>query len=152
MTAKQKISELHDKYYKNAKPTKAVKTAAKVEKAIQAKSTIQKVNKKLAKAGIEVAFVGSSSAPQASGDTIKPEVGIVDQAKTPKEGTRAQLMAEAQKKGIKYFRILSKDELDFVLHRAATEADITKTTEEARKRWQAGWKKNKAPVTEPVAA
>ena len=55
--------------------------------------------------------------------------------------TRAELMKEAQNKGIKYFRILNREELQAVLD-PNTPQDIKQLTiESAKLRWKAGWGK-----------
>lgn len=62
--------------------------------------------------------------------------------------TRAELMAQAQAKGIKYFRILHHKELDEVLRLQKMNTDISNASisaiqDKAKKRWKAGWTSNK---------
>jgi hypothetical protein len=52
--------------------------------------------------------------------------------------TRNDLMLQAKVKGIKYFRILSKDELKEILDGAQQER-IDQITKAAEERWKAGW-------------
>ena len=130
MTATQKISELHDRFYKNKKGTKKAKQEAKVKKVIQDKKAIKEAKQAEVKA------------PQPVCATKSTGVGIVDQApKAPKAGSRAELMKQAQAKSIKYFRILSKEELQEILITNPTPSRITEIQEAAKKRWKAGWTK-----------
>ncbi len=78
----------------------------------------------------------------APGEAKKAGVGIDDQP------TRAQLMANAQKQGIKYFRILKRDELIVVLaidqqttlvNKQTNDARIRTIQDKAKARWKAGW-------------
>ena len=52
------------------------------------------------------------------------------------------MMLEAKEKGIKYFRVLSKEELSKVLEMkksGASDEQIGVITNEAKIRWQKGW-------------
>jgi len=62
--------------------------------------------------------------------------------KLPKAGSRADMMNSAKARGIKYFRILSKKDLETVLAPATTKETIKAITEAAQAKWKAGWKKN----------
>lgn len=53
--------------------------------------------------------------------------------------TRAALMAEAQKKGIKYFRILNKEQLTKVLAEETTDQQREVIIAMAKDAWKAGW-------------
>jgi hypothetical protein len=53
--------------------------------------------------------------------------------------TRAELMKEAQERGIKYFRILKREELQTVLDPNTEPAVTQDTIEKAKLRWKAGW-------------
>lgn len=138
MTAKQtkrkkdqdKVHELHEKYYGK-------------KKARQEKEELVTAEKK--------------AADVAPGQTIKTGVDISGHPnKDNGKHTRAELMAQAQAKGIKYFRILHRDELEEVL-RLHTEnqpnsvAMITDIQVRAKKRWKAGWSslKNKKETPWP---
>lgn len=62
---------------------------------------------------------------------------------TPRPGSRAALMQEAKAKGIKYFRILSKENLQKVLNPDLSVEVINDVIAKAREKWQAGWGKKK---------
>lgn len=127
MTAKQSISNLHAKYYGGGK-----KKADPVAKVVKTKA-VDQVNAKLAKAGLPIKFVSSKK----EADQEIPLLG---------KTTRSSLMLEAKAKGIKYFRVLNKDELIKVLDMkksGASDEQIAVITEAAKIRWQAGWSKNK---------
>jgi len=126
MTAKQKISELHDKYYKG-KPGRRAKQEAKVKKVIKDKKALK---------ALEAPKVTPAETP---GEAIDTGLGIDAQVKTTKQGTRAALMTEAQKRGIKYFRILTKEELAKVLADSISPQEITVIQQAAQERWKAGW-------------
>lgn len=75
-------------------------------------------------------------------------VGIDDQGKKQTEGngkvTRKDLMKQAQGLGIKYFRILHREELEEVLklHKAGESIGLIRIADIqaiAKKRWKAGW-------------
>ena len=57
--------------------------------------------------------------------------------------TRAQLMKEAQDRGIKYFRVMNKVEL-IEIHNGASHDRIGEIQVEAKARWQAGMTKKEA--------
>ena len=64
-----------------------------------------------------------------------------------KVGSRADLMAKAQAKGIKYFRILSKEELVKVLDPMTTGHNQDEIIRVAKERWQSGFgSKKKEPA------
>lgn len=81
------------------------------------------------------AVVPKSSHQKAHSTTILAKAGIVGQAKS-----RAALMEEAKKQGIKYFRILSKQELTEIMAGAKPER-IAELQNQAQARWKAGWGK-----------
>lgn len=55
--------------------------------------------------------------------------------------SRKDLIAEAQRRGIKYFRILTKEELIKVLTPETTKEEIKTITQAAIKKWKEGWTK-----------
>ncbi len=64
--------------------------------------------------------------------------------KTTSNGpTRNSLMLEAKKRGIKYFRVMNRAELEQVLKAKVTQEEILQVGQAAKERWQTGWKKNK---------
>lgn len=113
--------EILDRCHKMCVKSKAVKQEVKVAKVIKDKA-IDKVNQNLAEAGIGVQFVGNKNKPVVS---------------------RNELMQKAKEKGIKYFRIMTKEELFQVLDHPG---DIIKIQESAQERWKSGWGKNKKEV------
>jgi len=125
MTAEDKefLHSIHEKHY--GKGSKVKKENVKLVKVIRQ----HKVKDALIKA------------QDAQGGTIKEEVGI----DTPpiKAGSRAALMQQAKDKGIKYFRILTKEELTKVLQVTATKEEVEQIIETAKARWQAGMKEKK---------
>lgn len=140
MTAKEKerkktaehIGQLHEKYYGKKKVREAAKTA-KTAKADKERKEAHQAAKKAA----DVAAVGTKTTG----------VGI---SSHPKEGngklTRKELMSQAQAKGIKYFRILHREELTEVLKQhdrievdSTAKSKIFAIQEVAQKRWKAGW-------------
>jgi hypothetical protein len=60
----------------------------------------------------------------------------------PQIGSRAAMMAEAKERKIKYFRIMTKDELIIVLNPRTPAHDIGDITATAIARWKKGWKSN----------
>ncbi len=136
MTAADKASlnKIHYKFYGNG--TKAKKENAKITKAIKGRKETDR----------ETAL---RVCPE-----LKPitESEIMDQAKKKfaevrdTRPTRAELMRCAQAEEIKYFRILSKDELTTVLCLKTdnNQAEIDKIVAAAKARWQAGMTKNEA--------
>lgn len=75
-----------------------------------------------------------------------PRVSVpITENKYPK-ATRASLMAEAHAKGVKYFRILNRDELQKVLDPNTDAAIAQETIDKAKIRWKAGWGTKKAQV------
>jgi hypothetical protein len=124
MTARDK--EILDRCYnKCGKHSKAKKENAKISKVIKEKKEI----------------ASGTSAPEAPSSTTAKPGNIVDQA--PKAESRAQLMAIAKEKGIKYFRILSKEELKQVLDPGVPIEAMKAIIDAAKERWQAGWGKEK---------
>ena len=67
-----------------------------------------------------------------------------------KAGSRAELMTQAQAKGIKNFRILNKEELTAVLYESATPETIKSITSAAKARWKAGWGARKKQANVPA--
>lgn len=65
-----------------------------------------------------------------------------------KAGSRADLMAQAQNAGIKYFRILTKEELNTVLRMRGDgdQGGIDKVVDAAKKRWKKGWGEKGGPI------
>lgn len=125
---KEILNRIYDKHY--GKGSKAKKENAKITKVVKEK----KAEKQAKQTKV--------SPPVAPGEAITTGVDIVEQA--PKAGTRAALMAEAQAKGIKYFRILTKEELTEVLSHSeindsASKAYIQGITDKAKARWKKGW-------------
>lgn len=119
---KEYLDNLHKKYY--GPGSKAAKKKQKDEKVdIRIK---KEITKKVTKPAKEVA-----PAP------------VLDNAEE-KTGSRADLMAQAQKAGIKYFRILTKIELMKVLDPTTIQQDIEGIVAEAKARWQTGWGSRKA--------
>lgn len=57
--------------------------------------------------------------------------------------TRADLMAEAQKAGVKNFRVLNRAELEEVLKHIANPKTVVEIVDKAVARWKAGWGKGK---------
>lgn len=166
MTAQQKSREDIDKLYTKhyGKSSKAQIEKAKIIKATRGKAAIK------AKKETDREIALRITQPKASGEAKTAGVGIDDQAKQTqpvspavvKEGTRAALMAEAQKRGIKYFRILTKQELTDILKPGADQKYIDIVTGHAQKRWKQGWGSksksgktgipNSPPIAEPAVA
>ena len=118
---REHISELHKKYYGKNKVKQEKETAKADKQRIGAHQGKEKKKKP------DVA----SGQKKTSGVEVKDS-----------RPTRAQLMAIAQKQDIKYFRILTKDELITVLalsDEQGKEKEIAKIQEAAKKRWKAGW-------------
>lgn len=65
-------------------------------------------------------------------------------AQKEKEPTRSELMAIARKQGIKYFRILTKDELIEALANKQDNKPNSLLIDQAKKRWKDGWGSKKA--------
>ena len=141
------MSRIYDKHYGNKKPSKVKKENAKISKVVKEKAIV-KVNKKLAVAGLPIQFATDSKPPVISGEAIAEPVGMVDQAVSvqPKATSREQLMLLAQSAGIKYFRILNKEELVKVLDITKSATEIENIVEAAKTRWQVGMTKNKVEV------
>lgn len=120
---------------------KAMRGQAEAKQKKKASVTpVEKINQKLTKAGVAVQFATKDTPKEAVCEATATRVGIVDQAnKAPKPDSRAALMAEAQKRGIKYFRILNKEELIEVLRPGIVDAGINIITTAAKIRWQVGW-------------
>jgi hypothetical protein len=110
---REQITKLHDKFYKGKK-----------------KSSVQKVNERLAKAGIGIQLV--EKAEPVLGNTGKPA------------GSRADLMAQAQLQGIKNFRVLNKKELTECLANLDDRVKVAAIVVGAVARWKAGWGSKKA--------
>ena len=99
-------------------------TSYKTESAlIQARGRVKKFKEAQIKAQAE-----------ASATTGKPEHSL-----EPKLETRAQLMEEAKKRGIPYFRILSRDALTEIFMAATTKERQAELIEAAKTKWKAGW-------------
>jgi hypothetical protein len=114
------------------KPTKAQAENAKIAAAVAKKATVQAPSKQVEKAT----------------EKFRKEVlkGKKDKA-TPATCTRAALMQELKEKGVSYFRILNKEELQTVkdmydhavkmnVKEPTKIAGITEIIETAKKRWQ----------------
>jgi len=99
-------------------------TSYKTESAlIQARGRVKKLKEAQIKAQAE-----------ASATTGKPEHSL-----EPKLETRAQLMEEAKKRGIPYFRILSREALTEIFMAATTKERQAELIEAAKTKWRAGW-------------
>lgn len=150
MTAKERekkaqgelIHNLHEKYYtmgkgkhKARQQKKMIEKLAEEKRKEQIASSEEKKTADVAPVATKTTGVGISSQPkQAQGDDGKL--------------TRKDLMAQAQAKGIKYFRILQREELKEVLklHVQAEGSPgspegnrISEIQQAAQKRWKAGW-------------
>lgn len=133
MTVQDKavLNRIHSKFYANKK-SKKVKQEERVVKVIKDKKALK---------------AEKIATPEAPVAEIKTGVGIIDQ--TPlgntgeKAGSRADLMAQAQAGGIKYFRILTKEELTKVLADSISPQEITVIQQAAQARWKGGWTKKK---------
>ena len=105
---------------------------------------IQKDNAKIAeimkarKAAKAIAKAAKETAPIVEKEVVLGNTG-------EKAGSRADLMAQAKNMGIKYFRILTRDELEIVLtlHVQGGKAPDGRTfmeiIDQAKARWKAGW-------------
>jgi len=139
--AQEHVHELHEKYYGRKKAKQAQKAANITSQAVE------KVNRKLAKAGVPVQFATKKLAEVASQGTKTTGVGISSHPKQAQEGngkvTRKSLMLQAQAAGVKYFRILSRSELEQILNKkgevGATPETVAQIQERAKVRWKAGW-------------
>ena len=87
---------------------------------------------------------GSKATKRAVKEVKQTEV-IADHPKAQVGPTRNELMLKAKVAGIKYFRILTKEELFQVLDHPG---DIVSITEKAKARWQDGWGSRKAGQVE----
>jgi hypothetical protein len=81
---------------------------------------------------------------------IKDKKAPVDNSPSPKEGivmaagsTRNELMLQAKEKGVKNFRVLSKQELTDVLANIGDQAKVDAIVSGAVQRWHSGWGKKK---------
>lgn len=80
---------------------------------------------------------------KAQADTAqKAVVNKPKAAKQASEGSRAAMMKQAQASGIKYFRVMNKEELAEVLKSGTSKARIEDIATGAVKRWKEGWKLN----------
>jgi len=133
MTAQDKeyLGKLHKKYYGKKK-----------------ESIVEKVNKKLAKTGIQFVPPEPGDVPLTAAEKNYNESSAERHARQVPVVTRASLMAKAKAQGIKYFRILTKAELFQVLDHPG---DIVSITEKAKARWKAGMKKKPGPFTSVCA-
>lgn len=110
------------------KPTKTKRENAKIQTVMKAHAGICANEKKVRdKKVAEDAAVNKAAADH--------------EIKAPAEGSRADLMNQAKAKGIKYYRIMTKEELASVLDykEQGNEASIAEIQEEAKSRWKAGW-------------
>lgn len=73
---------------------------------------------------------------------------IASEKKTSKEPSRNDLMLQAKAKGIKYFRILTKENLRKVLDLAVSAETVNAIVTKAKEEWQAGWGKKSKETTE----
>lgn len=64
---------------------------------------------------------------------------FVDSLHPIKEGSRTALMSQAKEKGIKYFRILTKENLRKVLDPAVSAEEVNAIIAKAKEEWKAGW-------------
>lgn len=72
---------------------------------------------------------------------------INKEKKAGTELSRKDLMLQAKAKGIKYFRILSKVELEKVIDPKTIQQDIDGVISDAKKRWKNGWGSRKEATT-----
>jgi len=124
---KASLDRIHAKFY-------GKKKADPVAKVVKIKENLKnKINRNLADKGLPIMFV--------SNDVKVGETLVADTILS-----RNAMMLEAKAKGIKYFRVLNKEELSKVLDMkkgGASDEQIGVITEAAKVRWQAGWAKNK---------
>ena len=135
MTAQQSIAKLHKKYY--GPGTKAAKKEAKKQ------AEIDKVNAVIAKKKEAPAVVegrGPEFDARVAADAKKSK-----DLSVPKPQGIGILKAQAKEKGIKYFQILHRDELQEILAGAAPER-VAELQAVAKARWQSGWGNKKKPV------
>ena len=112
MTVKEKISELHAKFYGK-------------------KSTVEIVNNKLAAAGLAINFVSNKD------NKPSPKEGIRMAAGT----TCAELRQVCKEKGIKNFGVLDKAEMEDILAHIGDQEHINKVVAKAVAEWKGGWGK-----------
>lgn len=118
MTDKKKISELYDKHY--GKKKSATKKEVSTHLKEGSKVSYAKQCFELAKAGAPVEVQNSKD----------------------EKITRAELMRRAKERGIKYFRILSREELLFIDSNTLTPDELQQIIDRAKNKWRAGWGKN----------
>jgi L-lactate utilization protein LutB len=120
MTAKEKIKELHEKYYgpgsKHAK-----------KKVQQAMDTSARLISKKVKEHPEIAPKADSSP--------SPKEGVVMHA----GASRAQLMDACKQKGVKNYRVINKAEMVDILAHIGDQAYVDRVVAGAVARWKAGW-------------
>jgi hypothetical protein len=129
---KEILDRIYNKHY--GKGSKAQKEKENVKKAIagqkEKEHPIDKVNAKLAEAGIGITF----SKPKTRGTGP----------------SRNDLMLKAKDKGIKNFRILNKEELEFVLCEGQSAENIAECVRLAIERWKSGFGKGKKQTSDEV--
>jgi hypothetical protein len=131
MTAKKSISELHDKYYGKRSKSKIV----------------AKVKEKVAKAyGLAVKDLEDKT-PSVVNKSPSPKEGIILHA----GASRNELMMAAKERGVKNFRVLSKQELSDILKNIGDQKAVDAIVAGAVTRWKSGWgkvgKRNQKEVT-----
>jgi hypothetical protein len=116
--------------------TKVQKDNAKIAEAMKARKALKAPNDQVEKAA----------------ETFRKEVAA---EKKPKP-TRADLMECARQKGIKYFRILNRKELEDILALHGIGAQpgnsvvMNEIIEKAKNRWKSGWDRKKNITTGTV--
>ena len=126
------LHALYQKHY--GKGSKVKKENAKITKVIKEKKALATGMPQIQRQDALV---------EANASQVGREIPLV------KEETRAALMQQAKEKGIKYFRILSKQELARVL--TETLEEVNRIIEGAKKRWQAGWNKKEQQCVVKIA-
>ena len=126
------------------KPNKNAREKVAVEKAVKDRAKRQ--------VGVYPAGAGAQQRAVANDKAAVERTTEHIKAMVPKEGSRTAMMERAKDLGIKYFRILSKEDLTKVLSFGdqpdhVQQLQILSIQSAAKKRWQAGWgSKKKAEV------
>lgn len=76
---------------------------------------------------------------RAKKEVEKRAAEISKEKKSERGPSRAELMAQAREKGIKYFRILNKENLRKVLDPTVTAEEVNTIIKKAKEEWKAGW-------------
>jgi len=122
------------------KPNKSARAKAAVEQAVKDRAKAKRV------AGVDP--LGAAAQKRAVENDKAAVARTTEHIESlgntgEKAGSRADLMAQAQNAGIKYFRILNKCELEVALKLAGEKDQIAidQLINTAKARWQAGWNK-----------